>query len=556
VSAPLWKRHGVRAATVAGTALAGVVARDLTQRQHAIRRNFPVVGRFRYWLESIGPELRQYIVTSNDEERPFSRDQRRWVYASSKREINTFGFGTDNEMEQVESLVVFKHSPFPALPPAQGEPGAPPDYRLPAGKVLGAAHGRRNAFRPASLVNISGMSYGSLSPVAVEALNRGVALAGCLHNTGEGGLAPAHRHRGELIFQIGTGYFGCRDEAGRFSLEHLQQRLAEAPVRAIEIKLSQGAKPGLGGLLPAAKVTEEIARIRGVPAGRDCASPAYHSAFADVDGLIEFVERIADATGLPVGVKSAVGDLAFWETLAGRMASTGAGPDFVTVDGGEGGTGAAPLAFSDHVALPFKVAMARVYPLFVHAGLAEDVVFIGAGRLGFPDAGLHALALGCDLINVGREAMLAIGCIQAQRCHTGACPTGVATHSRWLMRGLDPELKSARAANYVVGLRSELLALGRACGTRHPALIDPARIEVVASRYASAPLREVFGYERDWPLVSPERRAEVDALIGAPAPPPPPGPGAGEHAGIPGAGDPTRRHMDVRSTGETASESG
>ena len=178
-------------------------------------------------------------------------------------------------MEQVDSLIVFKHSPFPVPAPAKGEPGAAPDYALPAAKVLGAAHGRRHAFRPASLVNISGMSYGSLSPVAVEALNRGAALAGCLHNTGEGGLAPAHRHGGELIYQIGTGYFGCRDDDGRFSLEHLLERIADAPVRAIEIKLSQGAKPGLGGLLPAAKVTEEIARIRGVPAGRDCASPSY-----------------------------------------------------------------------------------------------------------------------------------------------------------------------------------------------------------------------------------------------------------------------------------------
>ena len=493
VSEPRSNRRGLRAAGVAGAALAGLVARDLTQRQHAIRRNFPVVGRFRYWLESVGPELRQYIVTSNDEERPFSRDQRRWVYASSKRQVNTFGFGTDNEMEQVDSLVVFKHSPFPVRPPAKGEPGAAPDYRIPAGKVLGAAHGRTRAFRPESLVNISGMSYGSLSPVAVEALNRGAVLAGCLHNTGEGGLAPAHRQGGELIYQIGTGYFGCRDEAGRFSLEHLGERLAEAPVRAIEIKLSQGAKPGLGGLLPGAKVTREIARIRGVPAGRDCASPAYHSEFSDVDGLVEFVERIADATGLPVGVKSAVGDLGFWSLLAERMAVTGAGPDFVTIDGGEGGTGAAPLAFSDHVALPFKLAMARVYPLFARAGLAEDVVFVGAGRLGFPDSGLHALALGCDMINVGREAMLAIGCIQAQRCHTDSCPTGVATHSRWLMHGLDPELKSARAANYIVGLRSELLSLGRACDVRHPALVDPDSIEVVASRYTSAPMREVCG---------------------------------------------------------------
>jgi glutamate synthase domain-containing protein 2 len=534
----------LRAGALTGAAVAGLVAHDLRQRQHAILRNYPIVGHLRYLLESIGPELRQYIVTSNDEERPFSRDQRRWVYASSKREINTFGFGSDNEMEQIDSLVVFKHSPFPAAAPAEGTPGAPPDYRLAAGKVLGGAHRRAQAFRPASIVNVSGMSYGSLSPVAVEALNRGAALAGCLHNTGEGGLAPAHLHGGELVFQIGTGYFGCRDEAGQFSLERLLDRIAEAPVRAIEIKLSQGAKPGLGGLLPAPKVTEEIARIRGVPVGRDCASPASHSAFSDVDGLIEFVERVADATGLPVGVKSAVGDLGFWARLAERMAATDAGPDFVTIDGGEGGTGAAPLTFSDHVALPFKLGMARVYPLFARAGIAEDVVFVGAGRLGFPDAALHALALGCDMVNVGREAMLAIGCIQALRCHTGRCPTGVATQSPWLMRGLDPELKSARAANYLVALRAELLALTRACGARHPALIDAERIEIVSQRYGSAPLSEVFGYEPDWPLVSTERHAEIESLVGPPATRPAPGPEAGEHAGFPGVGDPSREHMD------------
>jgi glutamate synthase domain-containing protein 2 len=550
------KNPAARAGALAGATLVGLAARDLLQHEHAIRRNFPILGRFRYLLESVGPELRQYIVTSNDEERPFSRDQRRWVYASSKRQINTFAFGTDSDLELAESVVVFKQSPFPEAAPAKGTDGAPPEYRLPAAKVLGAAHGRSHAFRPRSLINISGMSYGSLSPVAVEALNRGAALAGCLHNTGEGGLAPAHLHDGELIFQIGTGYFGCRDEQGRFSLERLAARVAEAPVRAIEIKLSQGAKPGLGGLLPAAKVTEEIARIRGVPAFRDCASPSAHTAFADVDGLIEFVERIAARTGLPVGVKSAVGDLVFWERLADRMRATGGGPDFVTIDGGEGGTGAAPLAFSDHVALPFKLAFARVYPLFARAGLAEDVVFIGAGRLGFPDAALHALALGCDMVNVGREAMLAIGCIQAQRCHTDTCPTGVATHSRWLMRGLDPNLKSARAANYIVALRAELLSLARACGARHPALIDPGRLEVLSAPYGSTPLRDTFGYEHDWPVCSPERREQAVALIGPPAPTPAPGPAAGEHAGFPGAGDPSRAHMDARGVGETAGEAG
>jgi glutamate synthase domain-containing protein 2 len=549
MSAPA--RPLARLGAAAGAALAGVVVHDLRQRQHAIIRNFPVVGHFRYWLEAFGPELRQYIVTSNDEERPFSRDQRRWVYASSKREINTFGFGTDNELEEVDSLVVFRQGAFPAPAPAKGEPGAAPDYVTAAGKVLGGAHRRARAFRPASIVNVSGMSYGSLSPVAVEALNRGAALAGCLHNTGEGGLAPAHRHGGELVYQIGTGYFGCRDEAGRFSLERLLERLSEAPVRAIEIKLSQGAKPGLGGLLPGPKVTPEIARIRGVPAGRDCASPAAHTAFTGVDELIVFVERLAEATGLPVGIKSAVGDLGFWEQLAERMAATGGGPDFVTVDGGEGGTGAAPLAFSDHVALPFKLAISRVDPVFARAGIAEDVVFIGAGRLGFPDAALTAIALGCDMVNVGREAMLAIGCIQAQRCHTGSCPTGVATQSRWLMRGLDPEVKHARAANYLVALRAEMRSLARACRASHPALFRPEAVEVVTSGYRSAPLHDVFGYEPDWPLLSEARRAEIDGLTGAPAPVPAPGPEAGEHAGFPGAGDPDRPHMDVR-TGREA----
>jgi glutamate synthase domain-containing protein 2 len=511
-------RTARRLGALTGAAVAGLAAHDLRQRRHAILRNFPIVGHFRYLLESVGPELRQYIVTSNDEERPFSRDQRRWVYASSKREINTFGFGSDNDMEEVDSLLVFKQSPFPEPPPAEGQPGGPPDYRVPAGKVLGAAHRRRHAFRPPSLFNISGMSYGSLSPVAVEALNRGAVLAGCLMNTGEGGLAPAHQHGGELIYQIGTGYFGCRDERGRFSLERLEERVAEAPVRAIEIKLSQGAKPGLGGLLPAPKVTEEIAAIRGVPAFRDCASPAAHTAFSGVDEMIEFVERLAHATGLPVGVKSAVGDLGFWEQLASRMAVSGGGPDFVTIDGGEGGTGAAPLAFSDHVALPFKIGLSRVYPIFARAGLAEDVVFVGAGRLGFPDAALHALALGCDMVNVGREAMLAIGCIQAQKCHTDTCPTGVATQNPWLARGLDPTLKSVRAANYLRTLRRDLVKVAEACGVEHPGLIDTDAVEILDGRTASTPLREVYGYRPGWGLPSAADRAEIVRLMTAEAP--------------------------------------
>jgi len=500
---------------VAGLALAGIAGYDLLQRRRPILHNFPLVGHLRYLLEDVGPELRQYIVTSNNEERPFSRDERRWIDASAEGRPNLFGFGSDDEMESVETLVIFKHAPFAAADP-EAIGGTPSGLQeIPAGKVLGASHNRPGAFRPRSIVNISGMSYGALSPVAIEALNRGAALAGALQNTGEGGIAPAHLNGAELVFQIGTGYFGCRDGDGAFSLEELTRRIEEAPVRAIEIKLSQGAKPGLGGMLPAAKVTPEIAAIRKVPAGRDCVSPPRHSAFGDVAGLIAFVERIADATGLPVGIKSAVGEMAFWEELAARMASSGEGPDYVNVDGGEGGTGAAPLAFADHVSLPFKLGFSRVYSTFARAGIAEQVVFVGAGRLGFADEALFALALGCDMIGVGREAMMSIGCIQAQRCHTGRCPTGVATQSRWLMRGLDPDVKSSRAANYLVALRAEMLSLARSCGASHPALVGPGHVEIVSERFGSAPLGEVFGYEADWPVMSAGRRAEIEAAVRA-----------------------------------------
>ncbi len=527
-----------RALTAAAVGLAGVTGYDLLQRRHAILRNFPIVGHLRYLLETFGPELRQYIVTSNDEERPFSRDQRRWVYASAKSQTSTFGFGTDNELESVNAMLAIEHAPFPVPPPPDGAPGGFPDYAIPAGKVLGAARGRRHAFRPRSLVNVSGMSFGALSGRAIQALNEGCSEAGCLQSTGEGGLAPHHRHGGELIFQIGTGYFGCRDAQGRFSLERLQETIADQPVRAIEIKLSQGAKPGLGGLLPAAKVTPEIARIRGVEPGRDCVSPPGHSAFGNVAELLDVVEAIAQATGLPVGIKSAVGEQAFWDELAETMArDRGRGVDYVLIDGGEGGTGAAPLTFTDHVALPFKLGFARVYSAFARAGIAEDVVFVGSGKLGFPDAALFALALGADMVNVGREAMMAIGCIQAQRCHTGRCPTGVATQNAWLAGGLDPQLKSVRHAAYMRALRGELLALARTCGVVHPALVDPGRLTVVGERFQSAPSHEVFGYEPGWAVPSPARRAEVEALMGARAEWRLPGPERGPIAGDGTGGD-------------------
>jgi len=490
-------------------ALLALTIHDLTQTRHAILRNYPVIGHLRFILEAFGPELRQYIMTNNDEERPFSRDERRWIYTSAKNLDNTFGFGTDNTLDSTPDYIIIKQATFPE-PPVPGEPSSTdPGFMVPAAKVLGAAHGRRLAWRPASIVNVSAMSFGSLSGAAITALDQGAAMAGCLHNTGEGGLTEYHRHGADLTFQIGTGYFGCRDDDGRFSLDHLLQTLEGAPVRSLEIKLSQGAKPGLGGTLPGAKVTPQIAAIRGVPAGVTCRSPNRHSAFGDVDTMIEFIESLAEATGLPVGIKSAVGEQQFWGDLAQRMASTGAGPDFITVDGGEGGTGAAPLVFGDHVSLPFLRGFPRVYRAFAEEGLHTDIVFIGSGRLGLASRGLTAMALGCDMINVAREAMLAIGCIQSQRCHTGRCPTGVATQTPRLERGLDPADKSVRAAYYLAALRQELLRLGRACGHRHPSMVGPEQIEYLSDGHRSLSLAEMSGYQPGWSLPSP---ADVEEL--------------------------------------------
>lgn len=477
-----------------------VAAYDLLQRNHAILRNFPIVGHFRYLFELVGPELRQYIVTNDNEERPFSRDQRRWVYASSKKQNNYFGFGTDNDLELSPNYLIIKHSAFPIMEDMPGEGTEGYLYRLPCAKILGGSRGREKAFRPASVVNISGMSYGSLSAAAIEALNCGAAICECLHNTGEGGVSPYHLKGGELVWQIGTGYFGCRNSQGGFDRDLFLETCARGPVRAIEIKLSQGAKPGLGGLLPASKVSREISEIRGVPCGKACYSPPGHTAFSDVDSMLDFVEDLATETGLPVGIKSAVGEISFWRELVHLMATTDRGVDFITIDGGEGGTGAAPLAFSDHVALPFKIALSRVYREFAQRELQQEVVFIGSGKLGFPETAMLGFSLGCDMVNVGREAMMAIGCIQAQRCHTGHCPTGVATQSAWLMRGLDPTHKAHRLANYVLTLRKELIYLSRACGVRHPALVVPDHFEILDDRYGSRNAQDVFGYEESWSL--------------------------------------------------------
>ena len=493
-------------------ALAALAAADLRQTRYPILRTYPVLGHARMALTSLGPELRQYIVAGNDEERPFTRDQRSWVYESAEGRATTFGFGTDNNIEFLEGYPILKQRTFTGVTvSAHSHSGE--HLTLPAAKVLGAARGRARAFRPESLVSISGMSFGALSAPAIESLNRGAALAGALHNTGEGGLSPYHQNGADLIFQIGTAYFGVRDDDGRFDIDKLVALTRTHPVRAIEIKLSQGAKPGLGGLLPAAKITDEISGIRGIPKDRDCASPSRHTAFGDVDSMLDLVEEIAERTGLPVGIKSAVGDLVFWEELAAAMVPRDRGVAFTTIAGGEGGTGAAPLVFTDAASLPFRLGFPRVYRIFAEAGLSDDVVFIGSGKLGIPENAAVAFALGVDMINVGREAMLSIGCIQAQKCHTDRCPTGIATQHPWLTRGVDPTDKAVRCASYLRSLRRELIKLSGAVGVPHPSLIGPEDVELANGTRTSATLAEIYGYRSGWGLPGEALRGEITEIM-------------------------------------------
>ncbi len=476
--------------------LVAVALRDIFQSKHTIKHNFPIVGNIRYWLETIGPELRQYWVASDQEELPFNRSERAWIYASAKGQNNTFGFGTAEQIYGV-GYPIIKNAVFPFPESKATYPGDDPTA-VPCLKVVGEHHGRRRPYRPESIVNISAMSFGSLGYRAVLSLNKGAKEAHCYHNTGEGGVSKYHKEGADVMWELGTGYFGARDANGNFSLDVLADECQRTPqIRAIEIKLSQGAKPGKGGILPGKKVTPEIAKARGVPVGVDCISPNAHSEFDTVPEMIDFIEEIAERTGLPVGIKAAVGKMDFWHELTTAMNEREAGPDFITIDGGEGGTGAAPLTFADHVSLPFKIGFQRVYESFQKAGISKDIVWIGSGKLGFPDRAMIALAMGCDLIHVAREAMMSIGCIQAQKCHTDHCPTGVTTHNRWLQAGMDIDDKATRFARYVKTFREELLSLAHAMGYEHPVQVSGDDIEFSTGSNKFTTLRELLGYSRD-----------------------------------------------------------
>lgn len=476
--------------------LALVALRDIIQRKHTISHNFPIVGHLRYMLERIGPELRQYIVANNREELPFNRSQRSWVYASSKRENNYQGFGTDQD--QYAPGHVFINPAMIPFAVKEGHPNFGQPNLLPCAKVMGAYNKRRRPYRPQSIVNISAMSYGSLSAKAIESLNRGAKKAGCYHNTGEGSLSKHHQHGSDIMFHFGTGYFGVRSDDGNLDMDKLEQLTIDNPqIRAIEIKLSQGAKPGKGGVLPAAKITREIAEIRGIKMGQDVLSPAFHKAFSNVSELLDLIEAIADRTGLPVGFKSAVGKMEMWEELTDLMLERNIGPDFVTIDGGEGGTGAAPPSFANHVSLPFVFGFSQVYRVFSRKGLTERLVFIGSGKLGFPSSAMMAFAMGADLVHVAREAMMSVGCIQAQVCHTNRCPAGVATQNKWLQAGIDPKLKAERFYNYVKTLRKEILEITHASGYEHPCQMTMHDVDMsMGDNNYTTSLYHIHNYEK------------------------------------------------------------
>ena len=473
-----------------------IAIRDILQRKHTISHNFPIVGHIRYMLESIGPEMRQYFVANNREELPFNRIERGWIYASAKKENNYEGFGTDRDIYAHQHIFI-NNAMMPYQVPKNHIHTKDKSF-LPCAKIMGAYNNRKRPYRPASVINVSAMSFGSLSAKAIDSLNKGVHIAGAYHNTGEGGLSPYHSNGGDVVFHFGTGYFGVRAEDGGFSMEKMVQLVTNNPfIRAIEIKLSQGAKPGKGGVLPGAKITPEIAKIRGVEVGKDVLSPPTHKAFSNVPEMLEFIEKIAEATGLPVGIKAAIGKLEQWEELADLMLTTGKGPDFITVDGGEGGTGAAPPSFADHVSLPWVYGFSNIYKLFQKKELTERIVFVGSGKLGFPAKAAMAFAMGADIINVAREAMMSIGCIQAQICHTNRCPAGVATQSKWLQNGINVPLKSERLAQYFKTFKKELVEITHAAGYEHPSQFKMSDIELnVDDHNLTKNLDKTYHYEK------------------------------------------------------------
>jgi len=443
--------------------LTAIGTRDLLQRRHTVSRNYPIMANFRYLFESVGPEIRQYFIQSDTEERPFSREQRAIVYQRAKDVLDKRPFGSQLHMYE-EGFEWMSHSMAPTEIPDS-------DFRILIGK---------NCEKPynASVFNISAMSFGSLSANAILALNTGARKGGFYHDTGEGSISRYHRQPGgDLVWEIGSGYFGCRNPDGTFSEEKFQKNATLDQVKMIEVKLSQGAKPGHGGILPGAKVSEEIAEARGVEPGEDCISPARHSAFSTPLELMDFLDRLRQLSGgKPVGFKLAIGHPWEWFALVKAMLRTGKRPDFIVVDGGEGGTGAAPLEFINRLGTPMTEALLLVHNTLVATNLREDIAIGAAGKITSAFNIARTLALGADWCNSARGYMFSLGCIQALNCHTGRCPSGVATQDPRRGSKLDVPLKSERVYNFHNKTLDALKNLLEASGLNHPSELGPENI--------------------------------------------------------------------------------
>ncbi|HEX7220367.1 MAG TPA: FMN-binding glutamate synthase family protein [Burkholderiales bacterium] len=475
---------GTLAAFVVIGLLLFVFIRDITQKKHSVLRNYPIIGRFRYFFEQLGEYFRQYFFAGDRDEMPFNRATRGWVYRLAKNEGGTIGFGSTYDLHSPGALIFVNH-PFPVLE----------EERLPTPSlVLGEGY-CREPFEARSIVNVSGMSFGAISAPAVRSLSRGANVAGCWMDTGEGGLSPYHVEGGcDIIMQIGTAKYGVRDAQGGLSEERLTE-LAKV-VKAFEIKLSQGAKPGKGGVLPGRKVTAEIAQIRGIPEGRDSISPNRHRDISNMNELLEKIQYIRELTGRPVGVKTAVGGWRFMNEMADIVHRRGLeyAPDFLAIDGGEGGSGAAPQALFDHMSLSINEALPRVVDALIETGLRNRVRVVASGKLVTSARAAWALCVGADFINTARGFMFSLGCIQALRCHQNTCPTGVTTHNKRLQRALVVEEKYLRVANYAMNMNKEIDMIAHSCGVRHARELRREHVRIVQASGQSVALNMLYPY--------------------------------------------------------------
>ena len=456
---------------------------DVSQTKDAVRRNYPVVGRFRKLFSTLGEFFRQYFFAMDREEMPFNRAEREWVDHSSRGGDNTIAFGSTRNLSPV-GTAIFVNCPYPVL-----------DEHADKAPAVTMGPQTPNPYTAKSIINISGMSFGAISKPAVLALSRGARQAGCWYNTGEGGLSPYHLEGGcDIVFQIGTAKYGVRNDDGSLNEDKLRDVAAHETVRMFEIKMSQGAKPGKGGILPGEKVTEEIAEIRGIPAGEDSVSPNRHPEVDNNRELLDMIARVRSITGKPTGFKTVIGASGWLDALCQEIHARGidSAPDFIAVDSGDGGTGAAPMPLMDNVGLTIREALPMLVDVLVRHGLRDRIKVIASGKLITPAEVAWAYCAGTDFVVSARGFMFSLGCIQAMKCNKNTCPTGITTHDRRLQKGLDPEVKSERVKNFVYKMEYGVNLIAHSCGAKHPRALKRYHVRLVQSDGKSASMDALY----------------------------------------------------------------